>query len=64
MSTTSKLATIGISMASGALLAAWLLSGYKGNKTKSFIARKARNLKSTVKVEKNPYDESEVHYYI
>jgi hypothetical protein len=61
MSTTSKIA-IGISIASGALLAAWLLTGDRGQKTKSFIARRARNLKSTAKVEKRPYDDSEVHY--
>jgi hypothetical protein len=61
MSTTSKIA-IGLSIASGALLAAWLLTGERGQKTKSFIVRRARNFKNTDKVEKIPYDDSEVHY--
>ena len=46
MSTTSKIA-IGIGIASGALLAAWLLTGSRKEKTKEFISRKTNGLKNT-----------------
>ena len=46
MSTTSKI-VIGIGIASGALLAAWLLTGSRKEKTKEFISRKTNGLKKT-----------------
>ncbi len=43
MKTASKIA-LGISVASGALLAAWLLTGDRKQKTKDFIAKKTGGL--------------------
>ncbi len=61
MSTTSKIA-IGLGVAGGALLAAWLLTGDRKKKTKEFIAKKAVDLKKAVKTDKGSFDESEIHY--
>ena len=51
MSTTSKIA-IGLGVASGALLAAWLLTGERKKKTKEFIAKKADTIKKSLKTAK------------
>jgi hypothetical protein len=61
MSTTSKIA-IGVSLASGALLAAWLLTGPRKEKTKKFIAKGTSRLKDTLKTEDRVFDDSEVYY--
>ena len=61
MSTTRKVA-IGIGIAGGALLAAWLLTGNRKKKTTEFIARKANNLKSVLKKEVNTPEDTDVHY--
>lgn len=65
MSTTRKVA-IGLGIAGGALLAAWLLTGDRKKKTRDFIAKKANDLKRTllkdeVSNEGNAED-SDVHY--
>ena len=61
MSTTSKIA-IGLGVASGALLAAWLLTGDRKKKTKEFIAKKADTIKKSLKTESGSFDDSDVHY--
>ena len=61
MSTTRKIA-LGIGLASGALIAAWLLTGDRKQKTKEFITKKAGTLKKVLKTEKGPFDDSDVHY--
>jgi len=61
MSTTRKLA-IGLGLAGGALLAAWLLTGDRKKKTKDFIVKKAQNLKQTLKKEDESMEDSDVHY--
>ena len=61
MSTTRKIA-IGLGVASGALLAAWLLTGDRKKKTKEFIAKKAETIKKTFKKDDGSFDDSEVHY--
>ncbi len=64
MSTTSKIA-IGLGVASGALLAAWLLTGNRKKKTKEFIAKKAETIKKSLKTDKidsGSFDDSDVHY--
>jgi len=64
MSTTSKIA-IGLGVASGALLAAWLLTGDRKKKTKEFIAKKADTIKKSLKTDKvnsGSFDDSDVHY--
>jgi len=61
MSTTRKV-VIGIGIAGGALLAAWLLTGDRKKKTKNFIVRKASDLKRTLKKERSPRAEAEADY--
>lgn len=62
MRTTKKI-VIGLGIASGALLAAWLITGDRGHKTKSYIARRARSIKDSInKADKGSYDDSEITY--
>lgn len=62
MSTTRKIA-IGLGIASGALLAAWLLTGNRKKKTKEYISKKADGLKNVIKTEKKrSFDDSDAHY--
>lgn len=61
--TTTKKVMIGLGVAGGALLAAWLLTGDRGKKTKEFVSKKAENLKQAInKKEKRDFDDSDVHY--
>jgi hypothetical protein len=57
--TTSKKIMIGLGVAGGALLAAWLLTGDRGKKTKDFVARKVEDLKQSLKKEKKEEVEAE-----
>ncbi len=52
---------IGLGVAGGALLAAWLLTGDRGKKTKEFVAKKADDLKQSLKKVKKEED-SEAYY--
>jgi hypothetical protein len=66
MSKSSKLA-IGVSMVSGALLAAWLLTGTRKEKTKKLISKGKSTITKTFMAEKQESrnrvaDDSEVHY--
>jgi hypothetical protein len=61
MSTTRKIA-IGLGVASGALLTAWLLTGDRKNKTKEFIAKKAGSIKKTFIKKDDSSENSDVHY--
>jgi hypothetical protein len=62
MSTTRKIA-IGLCVASGALLAAWLLTGDRKKKTKEFLAKKADTIKKSFnKTDSGSFDDSDVHY--
>jgi len=63
MSTTRKVA-IGLGIAGGALLAAWLLTGTRKKKTKDFLAKTASNISKSLpkKATAAPAEESEVHY--
>lgn len=60
MSTTRKLA-IGLGVAGGALLAAWLLTGDRKKKTKEFIAKKAGDLKKAFNKDEGT-DDPDVYY--
>ena len=62
MSTTRKVA-IGLGIAGGALLAAWLLTGSRKKKTKEFLLRTAADLSKSLhkKPAANP-DDSDGHY--
>lgn len=62
MKTTSKVA-IGLGVvAGGALLAAWLLTGNRKNKTKEFVSKKAVDLKQAFKKTTKVADEAESLY--
>jgi hypothetical protein len=61
MSTTRKVA-IGIGIAGGALLAAWLLTGSRKKKTKDFITRNAEILKRKLSKTEDAPEESETNY--
>lgn len=55
---------IGVGLASGALLAAWLLTGSRKEKTKAFVAKGAKKIGQTLKAEKPEpvVEETDVHY--
>lgn len=55
---------IGLGIAGGAILAAWLLTGDRKKKTKEFVAKGAQNLKQAMKKDNSSklYDDSEVYY--
>ena len=61
MSKTSTFA-IGIGLASGALLAAWLLTGSRKEKTRKFISDRTASIKKSIKAERPVHDESESYY--
>ena len=60
MSTTRKVA-VGLGVAGGALLAAWLLTGDRKKKTKEFVAKKANDIKKAF-VKREDIDDEDVHY--
>lgn len=54
---------IGLGVAGGALLAAWLLTGDRGKKTKEFVSKKAEDLKQAFNEKmKGAFDDSDTHY--
>lgn len=61
--TISKKIILGLGVAGGALLAAWLLTGDRKQKTKEFVNKKAEDLKQVLKKDKSgSEEESEMHY--
>lgn len=58
----AKKVVIGLGIAGGALLAAWLLTGDRKKKTKEFVAKKTQNLRNALKQEVRTFDDSEAHY--
>ncbi len=54
--------TLGLSLASGALLTAWLLTGDRKQKTRSFLVKGTENIRKSLKTERGEFDDSEVHY--
>ena len=64
MNTTKKIA-LGISLATGALVATWLLTGKRKEKTKRYLADKATTVKNSLKSNdsnKKNFDDSDAHY--
>jgi hypothetical protein len=61
MSTSGKIA-ISLGVASSALLAAWLFSGDRKEKTKEFVAKKAAGLKDILKSERFVLDDQTAYY--
>ncbi|MBX2967331.1 MAG: hypothetical protein KF845_14390 [Cyclobacteriaceae bacterium] len=61
MNTTGKI-TLGLGIASAALLAAYLFTGDRKKKTAEFIAKKADELKRTIQKKMESFDDSKEHY--
>lgn len=61
MSTNKKIA-IGLGVAGGALLAAWLLTGSRKQKTKEFVTKAANKVRDTFEGKNGKEDEQDVHY--
>jgi hypothetical protein len=59
---TSKKIAIGLGVAGGALLAAWLLTGDRKKKTKEFVSKAANDIKNVFNKEDKKKDDSDVHY--
>jgi hypothetical protein len=60
---TSKKIAIGLGVAGGALLAAWLLTGERKKKTKDFVSKAASDLKKVFTgKEKNSPDDPDITY--
>ena len=62
MGVTKKLA-LGVGIASGAILTAWLLTGDRKGRTRDYLVRKTDSVKKSFKPEAVA-DETEAHYYI
>jgi len=60
MTTSGKIA-LGV-VASGALVAAWLLTGSRKEKTRDFVSKKSENLKTILKPEKSVSDDQDFYY--
>ncbi|MBL0743248.1 hypothetical protein [Chryseolinea lacunae] len=64
MTTTGKIA-LGVGIASSALLAAWLLTGTRKEKTKVLVTKGAQSLKGSLKTaKKTTATVDEVAYYV
>lgn len=63
MSATRKI-LIGVGLASGALLATWLLTGSRKKKTKDFVVKSARTINNRIAKDRKPQvqEEADVHY--
>jgi hypothetical protein len=61
MSTTNKIA-IGLSMVGGALLAAWLLTGDRKQKTRSFVVKGSQHIKGVFKKEEKSFEDADYTY--
>jgi len=62
MSTTRKIA-IGLGLAGGALLAAWLLTGDRKQKTKEFLSKTGKKLKDVLDPKEKPFaNDQDVNY--
>lgn len=58
-----KKLVLGLGIASGAVLAAYLITGDRGHRTKNYIVRRARQIKDTIdQDQKSKIDETEIHY--
>jgi hypothetical protein len=60
---TSKKVAIGLGVAGGALLAAWLLTGDRKKKTKDFVSKAANDIKKAFNTKQNKtQDDSDMNY--
>jgi hypothetical protein len=63
MTATRKI-VIGLGLAGGALIAAWLLTGDRKKKTRDFVVRKAQDIKQSIQKDKENLDDPERYYYL
>jgi hypothetical protein len=63
MTATRKI-VIGLGLAGGAILAAWLLTGDRKRKTKDFVVRKAQDFKQSIQKDKENLEDPERYYYL
>jgi hypothetical protein len=61
---TTKKIMIGLGLAGGALLAAWLLTGDRKKKTKEFVSMKAEDIKEAFNKKKVDSDEESDMQYV
>ena len=62
--TTTRKVVIGLGLAGGAILAAWLLTGDRKKKTKDFVVRRAQDIKLAIRNDKANLDDPERYYYL
>jgi hypothetical protein len=53
---------LGVGIASGALLTAWLLTGDRKQRTRQYIVRRGETIRKALKPAKKEFDDSEAHY--
>lgn len=53
---------LGLGIASGAVVTAWLLTGERKTKTREYIVRRTDTIKKSLQPKKQVFDDSEVHY--
>lgn len=63
MNTTRKI-VIGLGLAGGALVAAWLLTGDRKRKTKDFVVKRAQDIRQAIKKDKSTFDEPDRYFYL
>ncbi len=63
MTTTRKI-VIGLGLAGGALIAAWLLTGDRKRRTKDFVVRRAQDIKQAIKKDSENLDDPERYFYL
>jgi hypothetical protein len=63
MTTTRKI-VIGLGLAGGAILAAWLLTGERKKKTRDFVVRRTQDFKEAIRKDKGNLDDPERYYYL
>ena len=63
MTTTRKI-VIGLGLAGGAILAAWLLTGDRKKKTKDFVVRRAQDIKQAIRKDQDTLEDPERYYYL
>ena len=61
--TSTRTIVIGLGLAGGALLAAWLLTGERKKKTKDFVVKRALNIKEAIKKDRGYVDDPDERYY-
>jgi len=61
---TTRIFVVAMSLASSAILTAWLLTGSRREKAKEFVAKKTESIKSTLRNERFRGPDDQDFYYI